>query len=294
MTTFAVACELQSFTRAAEKLEMTQAGVSQHVAALERELGVSLFERTGRSVRPSDAGRNLYGYVRQVLDLMDVAREAVTTHQKKVCGLLRIASSTVPAKVLLPQWLAVFRERFPEVLTRLMVSDSTAAAEAVGAGEAEVGFVGDLPQVHQLKCQPVGTDELVLAVSPKHPLAKKRRVTSRDLSGLPLVIRESGSGSRRRLEQALEEAGFPLNQLLIALECNCNDCIREAVACGIGAAFLSRGLIAEDLASGRLAAVPVTDIHVKRNLYLVTPNHLIPSAPQRQFLQMVEELARPH
>ena len=103
LKTFAAAAELQSFTRAAEILGLTQAAVSQLVAALEKEFRASLFERTGRSVDPNDRGRRLYEYAQKILDLVDEARHDVgQVTATTITGLLRIAVSTVPSELVLP------------------------------------------------------------------------------------------------------------------------------------------------------------------------------------------------
>lgn len=286
LRTFAAAAERESFTRAAESLKLTQAAVSQQVAALEKELGTELFERRGRGVCLTAAGRRLYEYARQILDLVAEASRKVGGAEQHVSGHLRIATSSVPAERLVPELLAAFRVRYPEVRESLTVSDSSVAAAAVLAGEADVGFVGELPDSSTLEAKAVAEDELVLVVAADHPLAGKRTTTLKRLRREALIVREPGSGSRRCLERTLQEHGLPLGELEIALEVNNNDAIRAAVERGVGVAFLSQR---DKRHAIGLATVKVRGFRVRRQLYVIHDPLRILAAPARQFLAVVEE-----
>ena len=289
LQTFAIAAELESFTRAAESLDLTQAGVSHHVAALEKLLNVSLFERSGRSVILTDAGRRLHDYARRILELVDEASREVGQAQSTIAGTMRIASSTVPAELLLPDLLAGFHALHPDVRESVTVSDSSAAAEAVESGEADVGFVGELPRLAGLRPQSIASDKLVLVVSPEHPLSRTKRVSLHRLRSEPLIIRELGSGSRRCVDQALEAAGLSPGELSIAMETNSNDAIRAAVQRGVGAAFLSSGLVAHEIEQGRLVSIAVTGLRPERQLYLITNPNRTAKPVVREFLAYVNQ-----
>ncbi len=115
LETFVTAAELQSFTRAADVLSVTQSAVSQHVSALAKEFDVSLFERSGRSVALTEAGRRLYEHARKVLDILDQARQEIGRGRAPVAGELRIAACGVAAESILPGVLARFRRQYPQV-----------------------------------------------------------------------------------------------------------------------------------------------------------------------------------
>jgi DNA-binding transcriptional LysR family regulator len=289
LRTFSMAAEQQSFTRAAAALSLTQAAVSQHVAALEKELSVSLFDRTGRAVVPTAAGHRLYEYARKILNLVEAAKDEVAHAAVAVCGSVKIAASSVPAETLLPELLLRFRTEYPDVHEAVTVSDSTQATDAVKTGEADVGFVGELPRDSRLATRVVGADELVLIVSPAHRFADKKKIKVKELKEEPLIVREPGSGSRRCVEQALEEAGQPLGDLKIVMETNSNDAIRGAVERGIGAAFVSLPVVARDIAEGRLVAVEIAGLQLRRRLYLISDPGRIPAAAARAFLAFFEQ-----
>ena len=289
LQTFAAAAELQSFTRAAEMLGLTQAAVSQHVATLEKEFGVSLFERTGRSVVSNDRGRRLYEYARKILDLTEQARRDVGQVTTAVTGLLRIGVSTVPSELVLPKLLAWLHRSHPGVRQTVTVVDSAEATRAVETGEADLGIVGELPHSSHLAARAIASDELVLVVSRRHSLAKANSVDPRRLAAEPLIVREAGSGSRRCVEQALADAGVSPTALTIAMEMNSNEAIRGAVERGLGAAFLSRATVVREIADEKLVVVPVKGLQPRRHLYVVTDPQRIPTKMVRALLDFLDQ-----
>ena len=284
LRTFVAAAERGSFTRAAERLDLTQAAVSQQIAALEAELDTKLFDRKGRGVKLAGSGQQLHEYARQILDLVDKATREVGAGERPLTGNLRIATSTVPAEWLVPELLSGFRELCPHVRESLTVSDSTQAADAVVSGAADIGFVGAQPRSSSLQASPVTDDELQLVVAIGHPLAAKGTTTLKQLRNESLIVREAGSASRRCVELALEEQRHSAAEFTIALESNSNDAIRAAVKRGVGVAFLSSAIAGDDRG---LAVVKVRGFQPRRQLYVIS-NPARPAEPVRQFLDFVE------
>jgi DNA-binding transcriptional LysR family regulator len=288
LQTFTAAAEQLSFTKAAKSLGVTQGAASQHIAALEKELGAVLFDR-GRGVALTDAGQQLYGYARQILDLVAKAQAEVGDASESVAGALRIATSTVPSESLVPRLLTAFLERCPKVRPEVVVSDSQKAANAVAAGDVDLGFVGELPRSPTLRAEPVAEDELVLVVAAQHALAATGKLKLPELADVPLIIREPGSGSRHCVEAALDEAGLSTSSLTVAMEFNSNDAIRAAVLEQAGAAFLSRDTIADDLQAGRLVEIKIAKLQPRRRLFLISDEQRAAKGPARAFLELVRE-----
>lgn len=289
LQTFAAAAELGSFTRAAKQSEMTQGAVSQQVAALERELSVRLFQRSGRRVELTEAGQRMYEYARQILDLVDKARQELSKRAPDVRGTLRIAASTVPAEWLLPDLLAEFRQRHSQVSESMSVTDSSGATRAVEQGDADVGFVGELPHAAQLTARAIASDELVLVAPADHPLAKRRTATKKHLRSESLIVREPGSGSRRCVEEALQQSGIAMADLTIAMEVNSNEAIRAAVERGVGLGFLSSRTVEDESAAGSIVPIKIRGFRAVRKLYVVYDRKRIPTAPMRLFLEFLEQ-----
>lgn len=292
LQTFVIAVEMQSFTRAANVLGVTQAAVSQHIAALEKELRVSLFKRSSRSVVSTEPGRTLYECARRIVDLAEEAQERVTRQPKTLRGTLKIAASTVPSEWLLPELLAGFRRIYPDVRQFVSVSDSASAIRAVDSGEVELGIVGELPRAAKLWAKAIASDQLTLVVPPEHPFASAEEVTIEEFRSEPLIVREPDSGSRRCVEQALSKAGLAANEWNITMEVNSNEAIRAAVERGVGVAFLSMQAVSRDIRDGRLVSVRIEAVHAERSLYLVTDPERMPTRPARSFLDFVETQQR--
>ena len=287
--TFVAVAEGRSFTRAAQSLSITQAAVSQHIAALEKTLDARLFDRGGRCAVLTPAGQRLHEYARRILDLVDSARQELGGEATEIRGTLKIAASTVPSQGLLPRLLASFRESFPLVHELVLVSDSAQAIRAVQSAEADCGLVGALPHGTQLHATAIADDELVLVVGPDHPLADVKAVSVNDLCGEPIITREAGSGSRHCVERALQTAGVSPDGLSATMEMNSNDAIRAAVEQGLAAAFLSRATIERDLVDGRLVTIDVEGVQATRKLYLITDPRRTASLPTRSFLEFIEK-----
>jgi DNA-binding transcriptional LysR family regulator len=286
---FAMAAELQSFTRAAEAMFVTQPAVSQQVAMLEHELGVSLFQRSGRGVVLTPAGRNMYDYTRSALELLDAARHEIGVTPDVVSGTVHVASCTIPSEIFLPGLLADFRRAYPQIRQSVTVSGAAEAARAVETGNADLAFIVVQPPGDHLSTTMIACHVLVLVVSPEHRLAQCHLVTADQLRDEPFVMREAGSGTRQCIEQALMDIGISRNTLTIALETNSDSTIRGAVKQGVGLAFLSPTTIQDDIDHGRLVAV-ATDVHVRINIYLVSDPQHVPTPAVRAFLTFINSI----
>jgi DNA-binding transcriptional LysR family regulator len=269
LATFAVVAEGRSFTLAARGLGITQAAVSQRIAALESELRIALFDRRAGRIALTDAGERLYRYARNILDLHGLARAEVGGFRPTISGELALAASSVPGECFLPAALSAFHARYPGVHVQATVSDSGAAVQDVIKGRATLGLVGQTADKASLECRPIGGDTLVLVVAPGHRFASRRRIPLKALLGEPLIVREQGSGSRRTLEKGLERSGGSLAGLNVTLELGSNAAIRDAVKRGLGIAFLSRLAVRRELDAGELHAVAVTGLALNRVFYLV-------------------------
>ncbi len=269
LATFSRVAERGSFTDAAADLGVTQAAVSQRIAALERELRVSLFNRRAGRIALTEAGERLYELARRILDLHEEARERLGGLQPCISGDLPIAASSVPAECYLPALLSRFRERFPDVHVRASVGDSSSVMKEVTKGLAALGLVGQKADKATLESDPIGTDTLVLILNPSHRLVGRKRITLAALAGEPLIIREPGSGTRCALRKGLERVGASLDELTISLEMGSNGAIKDAVKRGLGVSFVSRSTVERELASGELASVQVRGLILSRHLYAV-------------------------
>lgn len=288
LRTFVMAAEFESFTRAAEAMAVTQPAVSQQIAALEHDLGMSLFHRQGRTIQLTEAGQSFYRYSRQALELLERAKREIGVVTDAVSGSVRIASCTVPPETFLPPLLAAFHKVYPEVRESVSVSDTAEATRAVETGSADLGFVVIPPSGSRLRSRAIICHQLVLVVAPGHRLAGRPQVDAGELRGEPFVLREVGSGTRRIAELVLQNAGISPADLSVALETNSNEAIRGAVREGTGIGFLLRAAVQEDVVAGRLVVIGIEGVHPRINSYLLTDPDRFYSPAARAFLSFVE------
>jgi DNA-binding transcriptional LysR family regulator len=288
LATFVGVAERGSFTATADALEITQAAVSQRIAALERQLRTSLFDRRRGRIALTEAGERLYDYARRILDLHEQARRDLGAFHPVLSGDLPISASSVPGECLLPALLSEFRATHPQVHVRATVSDSASVIKDVEKGRATLGFIGQKVENPALETRSIGRDRLVLVVPLAHPWATRRTISLVGLAAEPLIIREPGSGSRSTLEKGLERAGASLAALNISLELGSNTAIKDAVKRGLGVAFLSKICVRRELEARELRAVGVQGLDLTRRFYVVHHRRRPLSIAAKAFVRFIE------
>lgn len=250
-------CEIAregSFTRAADKLFLTQPAISLQLKALEEELGESLFERRRGGVRLTQAGQVLYGHARQVLAQLSQAREEISSLREVLKGRLAIGTSDTNCTYVLPEVLRRFKERHPLVELDIRNKMSPEVVRLVQDGEVDFGLA-TLPIKHRdLVAEELFSRQDVLICPPEHPLAGKRQVRLQDLVTQPLLVLEQGSTTRRLLEEAFHQAGLVLRP---GMNLGSIEVLKRFVAIGLGIALVPEVAVAEEVATRQLAAVRV-------------------------------------
>src|SRR5437762_6275536 len=233
---FAKVAELSSFSRAAEALSLTQPTISEHIRALEDELGVQLLDRLGRGATPARAGRLMLRSERRMLPLSREARQALDQFQGRMSGELAVGGSTIPGEYVLPALIGRFKAKYPEISVSLLIGASRQVTEWAEEGRVEVAIVGALPAPGSLAARELMADELVVVVPADHPWVSRKTVPLADLKTEPLIVRERGSGSRDAPERALAEAHAALPGLRGAGGMGPTQAIQHAGRAGAGLA----------------------------------------------------------
>lgn len=257
-----------SISRAATASGVSQPSATARLARLERRTGLSLLVRSAIGTRPTAAGTVLDEHARRILDLARELSGALAAARGEAGQDLRVTASYTVAEHLLPGWLATLAERVPAVTVHVDVANSVRVVDDVLTGRADLGFV-EAPAVDpRVEARPVGSDELVVAVAPGHPWARRRRPLRRDeLVATRLVTREPGSGTRDALQHLLGEAAAapPVAEL------GSTAAVMTAAAAGMGPAAVSRLALAPALERGDLVAVAVEGPPLRRTLHAVHP-----------------------
>lgn len=228
---FVAAAELLSMTRAAERLHLTQPAVSAAIGALEERYATRLFDRIGRRLALTEAGRLFLPEAAAVLDRAASARQILDDLSGLLRGEVRIAASQTVASFWLPARMARFVTSRPHIQLKLFVGNTSQAAARVLKGEADLAFVEGSVDEDLLSVEPVGGDRIGLYVAPGHPLAA-RAPSREDLEAAAWVMRDAGSGTRDHLEAELRQSGVAPEKLRICLELPSNEAALEAVEGG--------------------------------------------------------------
>ncbi|WP_223692843.1 LysR family transcriptional regulator [Leifsonia poae] len=267
-----------SLSAAGAALGVTQQAVSARMRRLESDLGVALLVRTPAGTTLTTAGTVVAGWAADVAAAADRLVDGVDALRAGADRGLTVASSLTIAEHLLPRWLIALRADPATASARIAVSavNSRAVIDAVRAGEHPLGFIETPDAAPGLRTLRVARDELVVVVAPSHPWARRRRgVSAAQLAATPLVTREPGSGTRLSAERVLRAAAGELAPS--AAELPTASGIRTTVAAGVAPAVLSILAVRDDLASGRLVRVPLSDARIVRDLRAVMPGPLPPA-----------------
>jgi len=285
---FRAVCETNSITGAARLLRISQPAVSKQLADLEANLGVALVDRLSRGVRLTAAGEVLGKHARRLFQEEQAAESALRALMGLELGQLAIGASTTIGNYIVPPLFGELHRGHPGVTLDLQIGNATHIQEQLLAGHLDLGLSEGLVASDALKIEVFTHDEMVLILAPSHPLcaAPVGRISQEQLSTLPLIARERGSGTRDVVEDALARRGIRLEPVM---SLGSTEAVKNAVASGLGAALVSRLTIELELQSGRLCTLEVDDLSIQRELRLLTLEGKHPSPAAREFLALLRK-----
>ncbi len=268
---FLAIAETGSLGRAARELGLTQQAISRRLASMEAQIGVTLAVRTTRGSQLTPAGTIVADWAARLLEVAHEVDAGMGSLRKQGRERIRVAASQTISEQLMPHWLLSLQaestgggDNAPQVI--LTATNSDHAIAAVRDGTVDLGFVENPGTPKGLGTCVVGHDELVIVVPPGHKWARRSRVvTARELADTSLVAREQHSGIRDSLTVALRHAlGDDMQQAPPVLELTSAAAMRAAVLAGAGPAAMSQLAVADDLAIGRLHAIAIPELDLRR------------------------------
>ncbi len=264
---FCEVVERNGFTRAAEALYLTQPAVSRQVRELERYYGVELFEQIGKRIFPTEAGTTLYNYARQVFHTLDDLEVELNQIKGLKAGHLRIAASATAGTYLLPPLLGRFKKKYPGVEVTLEIHNSQQVEQRLLQYQQLDLGVTERPVLEDaLFSEPFDTDELVVIVSPDHPLANRGEISSNELRGERFIHREPGAGTRTLLDEEFTRLDLRVKPIM---ELGSTAAVKQAVAAGLGVSVVSSRSISLEREAGLLCALRCPDMKLTREIRYV-------------------------
>jgi DNA-binding transcriptional LysR family regulator len=281
---FEVAARHGSFTRAAEELFLTQPTVSMQIKQLTKIVGLPLFEQVGKKLYLTGAGKALFSTCQQVFDKLSQFEMTIADMKGLKQGHLSLTVVTT-AKYVVPRLLGPFCQTYPGIDVSLKVTNHDRLLERLSENQDDLYILSQLPQNMDISVYPFLENPMVVVASCEHPLAKERDIPLERMADEPIIMRETGSGTRRAVQKVFDDRKLSLK---IKLELASNEAIKQAVAGGLGISVLSRHTLALEGAMGKITILDVQEFPIKSHWYVIHLASRQLSVVARAFLEYLQ------
>ncbi len=273
-----------SFTRAAEHLCVSQPAVSSQIKQLEAITRLRLFTRVGGRTYLTEAGQMLFDYAQKIFQLENEAEQVLDRIRKVQTGALHIGTTKTYARFLMPNYISMFHALHPGISIHLGEGSSREMMQSLLHMKNELAIVASDQDPRFLNSITFRKENILLVISPEHPLAKMETVTLEEVSRIPLIMREEGSGTRRIVMEAFRSKGLVPTVLY---EASNLEFTKELIGRGEGASFIVEPVVQKELAQGLLKQLTVSDVELSMDAYIVFLNRNDLSRIATSFIDML-------
>ncbi len=278
---FTTVAETSSFSLAANRLHLTQPAVSKRIALLESQMGVRLFDRIGRTVTLTEAGRALEPRALEILLSIEDTQRVISNLAGDVGGQLSLATSHHIGLWHLPQVLRAFSAQHPKVALDLHFMDSEVAYEQIVQGNLELGIITLAPTSHErLASIPIWRDELVFVCSADQPLAQNNKIYLEQLPEYPVILPDMTTFTGRIVKELFTERGLALN---VSMSTNYLETIKMLISVGLGWSVLPKSMLDDSI-----QVIDVPNITIERRLGIIHHVQRTLSNAATAFLDLVK------
>lgn len=254
-----------SYTRAAEELHLTQPAVSIQVKRLEEQVGLPLFELMGKKIFPTTAGKTIYEASCDILGRIEDVKISIESLKGEIKGPVQLSVVTT-SKYFMPNLLGTFLAKYPDVEPKLVFTNRSKLIQRLHNNEDDFVVMGQIPEDEKLETYPFLENILVPVAHPDHPLAGKKNIPLKSLSGERFLVREEGSGTRLVFDKLLETNNLKIEPYM---ELGSSEAIKQGVMAGLGLAILSLHSLELEQAANKIVVLDVEDFPIKRRWYAV-------------------------
>ena len=271
LRTFQTVARLNSFSRAADELHLTQPAVSSQIVALENALKVKLFDRLGKTIALTQSGYVVLSCAEDIYQRLGEMQRELDDLGELKSGTLNIGASLLVGVHVLPEMLASFKKKWPLINLVVRVLPARQVIDLIVRNELDIGLIGEGVHIsdERIATKPILEDELVVILPPDHPLADKETVSIQDLEDEAFVLPDRDSASGESLYEGIRAAGI---QLYSVLEFGTTGAVKRAVEAGLGISVVSRYAVLREIQDGRLKFVRLKDSHLDRHVLLCWHN----------------------
>jgi DNA-binding transcriptional LysR family regulator len=280
-----------SFTIAAKELFITQPAVTAQVKSLEEYCNIKLFKKKGRGLCLTDEGKALYAHAIRVFDYEKEIDNVIEDMRKLKRGVLRVGATKAYALYIMPFLIQGFHLLHPHVRINVNEGNSTDLIENLIELEIEVALIATPENRPELKIIPVAREEIMVIMTPAHPLAKKEFLTLQDLRRELIIMKQTGSGTRRVIERFCADHQYFPN---ILLETSNDGLIKEMVKRGEGISFLVKPLLTAELEAGQIVAVPIEGTRLWMDVSVACLRDQPLSTAAHAFIDMLVDMIPAH
>ena len=286
---FYMAAKHQSCTAAARKLCITQPAVTAQIRKLEDQCTLKLFKKRGRNIFLTDEGTALYSYARRIFECEREAEGAIEEMRSLRRGVLRLGTTKTYARHFMPLLITTFHETYPHITVHLDEGSSLDMIHSLLDLKNEVAVIARAVEDPAVSFTPFSQEELVVILPPSHPLAQKAVVSVRDLAREPIIMKEVGSGTRRKVNALFKRYECTPN---ILMETSNAEFIKQLVHRGEGFSFLVKEAVAVELKEKRLATVPLEGEEFYLDVSIAYLRNEPLSRPAQAFLDILLEMGQ--
>jgi len=262
---FLEVARLSSFSRAAEKRFRTQPAISSQIRALEEEVGARLLDRSGGRVSLTASGKLFFKYAEETLERRKAILTEIAETERVPRGEIVVGANEGTCLHILPEVFAQFKRDYPNVAVSIKRSDYAKILESVIDNTVDFGVVSLPVTDNRLTVVLIHRDELIIIAPPHHPLGKMKSASVADVTKFPLIVPKAGH-TRDGIEDLFHERRLKPN---ISMELDSSELLKRFVAADVGIGFIARSNVEEDVRANALAAIPIADAQVRRDLALV-------------------------
>lgn len=284
LAVFIEVVESKSFTRAAQKLHMTQPAVSQSIKSLEQKIGTKLIERNNKQLHVNKAGEIVYVIGKKIIANYEQMGALVSELENEPSGNLKIGASYTIGEYLLPKIVKNLSKQFPQITPHILIGNTKEIGEMLLNHEIDVGLIEGNFKDEKMNHLLFTTDEMYIIASGRKNLHIKGLIAPEELSDMTWLIREEGSGTRKITEHFLRKNNINPKQILIF---GSTQIIKEAVEAGLGISLVSKWAIKKELKLGTVKQLPVMQTPVQRDFSIIKIRQEFETKAMKTFVDMV-------
>jgi DNA-binding transcriptional LysR family regulator len=287
---FVKVVELQSFSKAAKNLFLTQPTISSHIVSLEKELNVKLIDRTTKNVKTTSAGEKLYEYAKEILEIKEDLYQEFGAKSQTDESIV-IAGSTIPSQYILPELISAFKKQNENIYFSINHGDSQYVIDEILKHKVDIGFVGVRDENSKLNFIPFYEDKLVI-ITPNETHYKgllEKPNTLNNLLKEPIILREKGSGTLKSSERFLESKKIEGSKLNVVARINDQEIIKRSVSKGMGISIMSKKSAQDFAEEGKVLMYEPKGEAICRNLYIVFEKRKRFSRLEKSFIEFCSD-----